>query len=291
MSGDRFLDMRSISSVLLLRCSVVCLLLAEVWLHMLREPPYQAFLWDQQMMGWAVKITTGLEWRDFLMNPLASQLITVVTRTMIGLLMLGLVSALLISKKRPWARYGLYLASVILSFQSFCSFLNVGYQLPMLLEHALRIAAPWFLAVAALKGVTIPLKRTMLVAIGLTFSSHGLYAMGLGVPVPGHFIDMVMESIGVSQSFATTLLLIAGILDQVMVAGLFFLATREISLLYGVFWGFVTALARITSYVRMDVLFGMSLLAYFPEFLVRAPHFVIPLVLWRLVKRELNPAS
>lgn len=253
---------------------------------MLREPPYQAFLWDQQMMGWMVKITTGLEWRDFLMNPLASELITVVTRTMTGLLMLGLVSAFLISKKRPWARVGLYLASVVLLFQSFCSFLNVGYQLPMLLEHTLRIAAPWFLAVAVLKGVTIPLKRAMLFAIGLTFSSHGLYAMGLGVPVPGHFIDMVMESLGVSQGTATTMLLIAGILDQVMVVGIIFLATRKISLLYGVFWGFVTALARITSYVRFDVLFGMSLMAYFPEFLVRVPHFLIPLVVWQVVKRE-----
>lgn len=271
---------------MLLRCSVVCLLVAEIWLHFIHEPPYQAFLWDQFFLGWAVKITTGLEWRDFLMNPLASELITVFTRTMIGLLLLGLISSFLISEKRPWAKYGLYLASFILGFQSFCSYLDVGYQLPMLLEHALRVAAPWFLVVAVLKGFTIPLIRAMLIAIGLTFSSHGLYAMGLGVPVPGHFIDMVMESLGVSQDTAKTMLLIAGILDQVMVAGLIFLATRKVSLLYGVFWGLATALARITSYVRFDVLFGMSLMTYFPEFLVRAPHFVIPLVVWRVVKKK-----
>lgn len=237
-------------------------------------------------MGWIVKITTGLEWRDFLMNPFASKLITVFTRTMMGLLLLGLVSSFFISKKRPWAKYGLYVASVILGFQAFCSFLNVGYQLPMLLEHALRFTAPWFLVVAVLKGFTVPLQRAMLVAIGLTFSSHGMYALGLGVPVPGHFIDMVMESIGVSQPVARNLLFIAGVLDQVMVLGLIFLATRSVSLLYGAFWGFATALARLTAYVRFDVLFGMSLLAYFPEFLVRAPHFLIPLVVWRVMKQK-----
>lgn len=289
MSGDRFLGVRSISSVLLLRCAVVCLLLAEVWLHVVHEPPYQAFLWDQQFMGWIVKITTGLEWRDFLMNPIASMLITVFTRTMIGLLLLGLVSSLLITEKRPWAKYGLYLSSGILCFQAFCSFLNVGYQLPMLLEHALRMATPWFLVVGVLKGFTVSVQRAMLVTIGLTFSSHGLYALGLGVPVPGHFIDMVMESMGVSQGTAKTMLLIAGILDQVMVAGLIFVVTRKFSLLYGVFWGFVTAFARLTSYVRFDVLFGMSLMAYFPEFLVRAPHFMIPLVVWRVMRDSPNP--
>lgn len=271
---------------MLLRCSVVCLLVAEVWLHIIDEPPYEAFLWDQFFLGWAVKITTGFEWRDFLMNPLASEFITVFTRTMTGLLMLGLSASLLISKKRPWAKWGLYLASGILLFQSFCSFLNVGYQLPMLLEHALRISAPWFLVVAVLKGFTLPLLRAMLIAIGLTFSSHGLYALGLGVPVPGHFIDMVMETLGVSQPTAKNLLFAAGVLDQIMVLGLFFLATRKVSLLYGVFWGLATALARITSYVRFDVLFGMSLIAYFPEFLVRAPHFLIPLVVWRVVKNS-----
>lgn len=286
MSGNRFSGFKAISSVLLLRCAVLCLLLAEVWLHFVNEPPYQAFLWDQQFMGWLVKITTGLEWRDFLMDHLASNLITVFTRTMAGMLLLGLGSAFFISPKRPWAKYGLYLASIILCFQAFCSFLDVGYQLPMFLEHALRFAAPWFLAVAVLKGFSSQLVRAMLIATGLTFVNHGLYAMGVGVPVPGHFIDMVMESLGVSQGTAQTMLLIAGILDQVMVVGLIFLLTRKISLLYGVFWGFVTALARITSYVRFDVLFGMSLMAYFPEFLVRAPHFVIPLVLWQVVKNN-----
>lgn len=271
---------------MILRYAVVCLLVAEAWLHFVHEPPYQAFLWDQFFLGWPVKIITGLEWRDFLMNPLASHLITIVSWTMRGLLLLGLAAAFLLSEQRRWARWGLYLASAILLFQSFCAFLNVGYQLPMLLEHSLRIASPWFLVIAVLQGFTPRLIRAMLIATGLTFASHGWYALGLGVPVPGHFIDMTMESLGVSELAAKNLLLAAGILDQIMVLGLFFLATRPACLLYGVFWGLATALARLTSYVRLDVLFGMSLFAYFPEFLVRAPHFLIPLVLWRTIRKN-----
>ncbi len=239
-----------------------------------------AVLWDEEYAGWAVKILIELEWRDYLLGSMSESVLAVFTQTMAFMLVLGLISAVWISKRRPWLRWGLYAASAVLLFESFCKFLDVSYQIPMLIEHTLRICAPAFLAHAVIHGFTQGLKRMMLLAVGLTFAGHSFYAMGAGVPVPANFIDMVIETLRFSQNSAMVYLLIAGILDQIMVAALIPDLSRPAALLYGVFWGFVTSLARLTSYVRLDVMFWTSLVTFLPEFLVRAPHFLIPLALY-----------
>lgn len=291
MQGERLMLVRSISLELVLRVAAVSLLGAEVWIHVIQEPPYSAFLWDPVYFEWAVKIITGGEWRDYLMGPGADSAVRICTKTMMVLLALGTGSAIFLSKERFWLRWPLYLSSGILFFISFCKFLSVGYQVPMLLEHTLRIVTPVFLVLMVRNGISRRLYLAMMAATALTFISHGLYALGLGVSVPGHFIDMTMESLGLSESGARIYLQVAGLLDQLMVIGFLIPIARQWAFLYGTFWGFVTSLARLTSYVRFDVLLGMTLIAYLPQFFVRAPHFLVPLILWAYVrkKRHLSP--
>lgn len=286
MQGERLMLVRSISVELGLRVAVVSLLGAEVWIHVIQEPPYSAFLWDPDYFEWAVKIITGEEWRDYLMGPAADKTVRVCTRAMTILLMLGAIAATCISYRRWWLRWPLYLSALILLFISFCKFLSTGYQAPMLLEHALQVTSPVFLVWVIKEGFSRRLYLIMMAATGLTFASHGFYALGLGVPVPGHFTDMTMESLGLSESAARTYLLIAGILDQIMVISLLIPIARQWALLYGSCWGFITALARLTSYVRFDVLMGMTLITYLPQFFVRAPHFLVPLILWTYVRQK-----
>lgn len=264
------------------------LLGASVWQHFFSEPGYRAFLWDDFWTGWAVKILTGLEWRDFLMSPAADSMVSVFTKTMAAILSLGFVAAILISPKRLWMRWFLYASTAVLALQAFGSFLDVSYQVPMLMELSLRVGAPTFLALTLTRGWTPGIWIAMIIATGLTFSGHGLYASGLGVPVPGNFVDMVMESLALTQGHALELLMVAGLLDQVIVLGMFFQLSRQWSLIYATCWGFLTAFARLTSYVRFDVIFLTSLLTYLPEFLIRTPHYLIPLALLNLDWQKLD---
>lgn len=291
MQGERLMLVRSISLELVLRVAAVSLLGAEVWIHLIQEPPYSAFLWDPLYFEWAVKIITGGEWRDYLMGPGGDSAVRICTKTMTVLLALGFGAAIFINKSRFWLRWPLYLSSAILLFISFCKFLSVGYQVPMLLEHTLRIITPVLLVWMVRDGFSRTLYLGMMIATALTFMSHGFYALGLGVSVPGHFIDMTMETLGFSESGARVYLQVAGLLDQLMVIGFLIPILRQWALLYGTFWGFITSLARLTSYVRFDVLLGMTMIAYLPQFFVRAPHFLVPLILWSYVKqkRHLSP--
>lgn len=233
-------------------------------------------------MSEPVKILTGQDWREFLLSPAAETTAEVVTWTMGTLLLLGLLAALGIGSGRSWLRWPLYAASGVLLFETFCHFLNVGYQIPMVMEHALRSLTPGLFAAISLYGWRRGLRLALLLATASTFVGHGIYAMGAGVPVPGHFVDMFHESLGVSQATALTLLLVAGILDQLVAVGIFLPLPyiRSFSLLYCSAWGTLTSLARPFSYIRFDPLFWDLTHIYLPEFIIRLPHFLVPFALW-----------
>ncbi len=284
---------RFISSLACVRWATIFLLGASVWQHLFSDPSYRAFLWDPFWTSWTVKILTGMEWRTYLLGPRAEATAQVFTWTMAVILMLGLVGALLLSPRRPWAKFPLFAASAVLGFEAFCTFLDVSHQVPMLMELSLRVGTPSLLAAVVLHGWTPRIRLFTLVMTALTFSGHGLYALGMGVPVPGNFVDMVMETLGMSQASSLVFLTVAGVLDQLLIIGLLVPLLRPATLGYCAAWGTATSLARITSYVRLDNLLLLSLYTYLPEFFVRAPHFLIPmaLLIWHVSERQIPRAQ
>lgn len=281
----------SISATACVRGATIFLLAASIWQHFTAEPPYRAFWWDESWAKELVKIMIGLEWRTFLETPAAESFVLRFTWVMAGLLFVGLVAAFVISPNRRWAAWGLCLATAALAFETFCAFMASSWQLPNLMEHMLRTFTPVFLALLVLKGWQRPVVLAMLIATALTFSGHGWYALGWGLPVPGHFVDMVMESLGFSQPNALLFLFIAGILDQIVAVSLFFPRFQLPALGYAAVWGSLTSLARLTTYVRFDAVLITSLLTYLPEFFVRAPHFLVPIALWIQVRQQLRSAA
>ena len=115
----------------------------------------------------------------------------------------------------------------------------------------------------------------MKIAIAMTFAGHGLYAIGFH-PVPGHFIDMTISILGVSESQARALILGAGILDLLAAASLFVPSLFRPALVYAACWGFLTAAARPVSLYFLD---GdtWNQAYWFVEALCRVPHFALPL--------------
>ncbi len=134
---------------------------------------------------------------------------------------------------------------------------------------------------------------TAKLCIALSFTCHGLYAVGF-YPVPGNFIDMTISILGLTQSQTYIYLFIAGILDFVIAFGIFAPNKKIVKslLLYATFWGLATTLARIFAYVSFSN-FNDTFWQWAPHALYRFPHGLLPLVsilvLLQLEKR--NPKS
>jgi hypothetical protein len=101
----------------------------------------------------------------------------------------------------------------------------------------------------------------------LTFFGHGIFA----VYKKASFITMLTSVLGISAAAATTLILWIGIID-IIVAIVVLFAPLRIILVWGIAWGFITALARplaAESFWSMD----------FWDFVERGANFCLPLAL------------
>jgi len=190
------------------------------------------------------------------------------------------------NKPNSWSIKGLFFLSITLLGLACIKFIDSGYQLAQLIELALQVSMPALLALA-LSGINKErLYAWFRLAIALTFLGHGWYALGIIYAQPPHFIEMTVNSLGflgMTTEIAPHFLLAAGIMDMLVVIGMFFPGLVKFSAGYAVIWGFLTSAARIAAYVRFGSEFWSLLLRYLPEFLVRVPHFAIP---WLVLKGE-----
>jgi len=107
----------------------------------------------------------------------------------------------------------LILLSILLTKEKF-------YHVGQFFEHSIQFGLPFvylfYLKNYRWKNFVLTLK----ILVAVTFFSHGLYAFGF-YPVPGKFVDMVIQIFGVSEPIAVTFLYIAGILDFIVAILLF----------------------------------------------------------------------
>ncbi len=142
------------------------------------------------------------------------------------------------------------------------------------------------------KSITTNLHVGIKLAIALTFIGHGLFAIGY-YPVPGYFIDMIIKVFHIGEDAARNLLKIVGWLDIVFAIVLLFFRGKylKIALGYIILWGFLTALARIVANIYLG-LGWESILPWVPAFLIRIPHFMIPIILYlSITPRPINQQS
>lgn len=249
--------------------------------HLFFEGPYRAFFLDETLFGYWQGLFSDESWLDFTNSHLADQRIRIYTRVM-GLLWLATAIVFLfynrLSAKISWSLA--IISSFGLMFYGACSYLNMGYQSAQWIEHTAQILMPLLAVwVQQTKGSDVFWLLTAKVAIALTFIGHGLYAMGY-FPVPGNFVYMTHTILGTSDEVSKDFLYVAGILDLLAAALLFVPKADRLALLYCVFWGFVTALARPVTYLVPNHLFWLTMHQTIFEFLVRVPHFMLPLLAW-----------
>lgn len=274
------------------RFATVMALLGRAYQHLFFDVPYRALFLDENFWSWAVSLWGSQDWSEYVISLETDIAITWLVKIVGVYLVITALAIIFLFRFRKLLSTLLITSSLCLFFMAFCMYLDVSFQWAQWIEHGSQFLMPVILVMLinqiSEKSVLLMTK----VAVALTFLGHGLYALGF-YPVPGHFIHMVIENLHVSNDTAITFLLIAGILDVIVVVGIFIPRIDKYLLYYAIFWGFLTSLARLTTYIQFDHLFSISLHNSLYLFAYRIPHFVVPiLALWllQLLAREKREA-
>jgi hypothetical protein len=272
-------------SILLLKLSVIFIFIARAYQHIFWDVPYRAILWYEKMMSPLLGVF-NIKWSEFVNDTDVDGKIQFVIK---GIGVLYLVAAFLVLLLNEESKKGIKITIKCIAFwQFFVVFLFTKesfFQVGQYLEHSLQLGLP-LLLLYFYSGNYVRNKAILIlkVVIGITFVSHGLYAFGF-YPVPGNFIDMTIAIFGTSEEVVRDFLWVAGVIDVLILPLLFVDKAMKIVVVYAIFWGFLTALARIVANFSMD--FPLQTLhQYGFETIVRLCHGLGPLVLFFMINEE-----
>ncbi len=263
----------------LIRLSAIGVFLGRAWQHIFWEAPYRAMLWDEQWMSWLVEGVFHFSWHDWVTSPAVD---STFQKLIVGIglfYLLCALAAVFLERYPRICRPVLLLGGVSLVFLALLYTKENFFVPAQFFEYSLQFGSPFFLVILHRdQDVRRNFLLLLKVATALTFTCHGLFALGF-YPTPAGFVEMVMNVLGFHQAGAILFLRLAGVLDILISLLLFFPARWAIPALgYAVFWGGITSLARIWAYVDTGH-FWPTLAQWTHESVLRAPHFLVPLFL------------
>ncbi|MBN4061571.1 MAG: hypothetical protein COA57_06450 [Flavobacteriales bacterium] len=277
--------------IIVLKITCFCLFAGRAWQHIIWDAPFRALLWDEQLMKGIIEMAFGMNWQDYVSSGFVDRTIQNTIKGFGWFYVVCATCSLIINERRKWAGYVLLIGSVSLAFLAFLYCKEKSYRIGDFFEYAIQVASPIFLWLIIFKTQGAQnlaqsntekflsknkLKLLMKIAIALTFTSHGLYAIGY-YPHPGSFVDMVINSFGVTEPTAHHLLFIVGVLDFLVSILIFIPKVAKPALIYIVFWGLLTALARV--YANFYSNFALETISqWLHETLWRLPHAGLPVV-------------
>ncbi|MEM6967695.1 MAG: hypothetical protein AAF573_23235, partial [Bacteroidota bacterium] len=259
------------------------------WQHIFWDAPFRTVLWDEAWMNAILPLFSSMTYEDFITNLDIDDAIQSSIRATGWFYFLCALVAIFIKKIPKVLTYLLWLGSLSLMVLAFLYCKEKFFQWGQFWEYSLQFSSPLFLFFLwKNQNVIDRLILWMKITIAITFVSHGLYALNY-YPRPGHFTQMTISILNVSEANAVTFLNIAGILDFLLAIGLFLnKKIVKLSLAYAIFWGFATTMARIVAHVSFDMMEeGLMMWAY--QSVYRIPHFLIPLAVY--LKLRMEPAS
>lgn len=274
--------MRKSNSILfkLIQLAVVTVFAGRAYQHLFWDGPYRELFWDPFFMNWIIETFTDLTWAEYVTHPMGDELFQKFITGQGVFYLICAVVAIFIRQLPKWTRWILILGAMNLIFLAMLYMKDKFYHFGQFFEYALQFGSPLFLYIFLKKeDLSKSLVFWMKVAVALTFTCHGLYAIGY-YPTPGTFATMTNNILGLNEGGMQLFLKIAGILDFIIAVGLF-LPYRKIQkavLAYAVFWGVATTLARVFGNFYSDYALS-SLHQWGYEALYRFPHFLIPLTI------------
>ncbi len=265
----------------ILRIAFLMVLIGRGWQHLFQDVPIRALLWDETLIRPLVEHLWGLTWAEYLSDSII-WIDPLVKAT--GLIYWVLAVLILIGRRwRIGMKMAIGLSTILLIVLAFLYTKERFWASAQFFEYSLQFMCPLFFGWAIFQGGKFSKQQILIfkLAIALTFICHGLYALNI-YPRPALFTAMTLNILPGNEQKAIHMLNIAGFLDLAFSVMLFLKKPYvRIALIYCIFWGFLTALARIVAHFYWDW-WWESLLQWTPEMLFRFPHFMIPLALFSI---------
>lgn len=262
----------------LLKVSVFLIFLGRAWQHLFWDAPYRTFFWDESFLKPVLENWLGINWTAYVTSPNTDNFIQVFIQCNGFLYLLAAICTLLITKfNKKLFRIPIFIGGISLVILSVLLTKEKFYHTAQFFEHSIQFGLPFVFLYTFRKNYKKSRMFFVLkVLIAVTFFSHGLYAFG-AYPVPGKFVDMVINIFGCTESFAITFLYIAGILDFILAVLLFIPKVDKYALIYAVVWGLLTALARLAANFYWEFPL-QSLHQNVYQVIYRLPHGLTPLM-------------
>lgn len=268
----------------LIRIAVFLIFIGRAWQHLFWDAPYRTFFWDESLLKPFIENWFDMSWTTYATSPKTDSFVQGVIKGKGILYLIAAISTTLITKvNKKIFQIPIFLGGVSLIILSVLLTKEKFYHIAQFFEHSIQFGTP-FLFLYFLKDNYNEAKALLIlkVLVAVTFFSHGLYAFG-AYPVPGKFVDMVIQIFGCSESFAVTFLYIAGIIDFILAVVIFIPKIDKYAIIYAVIWGLLTAFARIVANFYIDFPL-QSLHQNLHQVLYRLPHGLVPLFL--LIKEK-----
>lgn len=276
----------------LLQLAAFTVFLGRAWQHLVWDAPYRSLFWEEAWMKPVIEGITNYTWEAYVKSSGVDRFIQGLIQGSGWLYVLAGIAVLLVHRYKKTASIFIFLGSINLIFLAFLYCKEHFFFVAQFFEYTLQWGSPLFL----IFWLHYPEKRGkvlfwMKIAIALTFTCHGLYALNI-YPRPGYFTEMCMNILGLPEAQAIQFLNLVGILDFAL-SVLIFLPIRKLQLIglgYAVFWGFFTSIARIWAYFHIEF-WQSSLKQWLHESIYRFPHFLIPLFVLLIVLRVFSPRT
>ena len=264
----------------IIQVSAIAVFLGRAYQHLFWDAPFRALFWEDGFLQWLVEGATDMTWKEYATSPDVNRHIQNIVTAHGIFYLLAALATIFIQRLHKWAGKILLLGSLSLIFLAMLYMKEKFYHLGQFFEYSLQFLSPLFLYFLVYRADLKPrVWLLMKVAIALTFTCHGLYAIGF-YPRPGVFTTMTMNILGLSEPHAIRFLNVAGIMDFIVSIGIF-LPWRwaKYFLGYAVIWGFLTAMARVLGHFHWQF-WEDSLHQHAFQTVMRFPHFLIPLGVW-----------
>lgn len=250
--------------------------------------PFRAILWDESLLSPIVEGLSSYSWQDYATSSKVYAWIEGLTKFCSVIFLSAAIISLFWDKigKRRLKQTIISLALIVLLIIGVCMVKDKNYEYLLFFELFIQLAAPilllWNNELDKIESKKVI--NGLKIAIACTFIAHGLFAMGL-IYLPGHFVDMTIMILGLSESQATTFLYVAGVLDLVMSVLIFIPKLSKYALLYMVFWGLTTAFARLFAGFSSDFI-ASSLHDSVYLVVYRLSHGLLPLLVFLMEKKK-----
>ncbi len=250
--------------------------------HFFRDAPLRVLLWDEELIS-PLLLKFAISWQDYATNPQTEKNIIFLTQSIGLLYFMAALSVFFISKNENLAQkiiqkiatFLIVFATLNLLILAFCYTKDKFFNIGQFFEFAIQVGTPIALVLyGKISEARFLFFIKMLCAF--TFICHGLYAMNY-YTTPVDFISMTMNGFSMEENTAKTFLYYIGIADIVASILIFFPKIDKISLIYMIFWGFLTSFARFYGHLH-EGLFLSTLQQSWFHVVYRFSHFLLPIV-------------